>query len=713
MASAIQIVPKGQYPHVETFIYDNTEVYDTPAVETDDTIKTIHVFRSGKGIDNKIVKMKDQKSFKNVFGPTDYKKYGQALMMPYASLGSGYTSVYCMRVMPDDATYANSGVYVYYRTANVTVSEGVVDENGDPVYGDDGITQQTKDVQKQVFQVMFRSKSFAPTVDTATNKLTDGTSAVHTVKEMDALIKAGVEDIEATDEGNSWTCLPLIKFNSTGRGVYGNNYKWRITKNAEYEKDYERKIYTFEVMSAENGLEKIATYVGSLVTSVINNESMLVDDIISEYDAGEYPVNIGVYEESVEAVYDAYVEFLTGLAEDTGVELEVPEIDEFDLLFGLNLNSSSKYEYFQAITPDNDSYPIPDDEYGVSMGNDIGVYLNGGHDGSFGTFIDTEKKTTINGALEKLSTKDYNAAVTAGITHLKFGEATVEDYMYAKAYSGILDKAILSVRRTPADYLLDANYSYYTKISLAQFAIARADALCYIDTGIEYDTFSNAVIKNIAKLYGGIFANRIISLNGHSWKVSDPFTQRKVVVSATHFIASELPKHWKTNGIQTPFAKAYARIVGHAKNSIVPAVDLHEADLMDTLANMRLNYVEAIGENVFQRGIQNTAQTINSDLTEESNMHVLLWLKRNIEKDVFDNLYNFANASERATFRQIEAAKYEHIIGSLVHSFDIKFDMNEWESDRQILHCYVEVQFRTLMKRAIIEIDVNRRDYAA
>ena len=72
MASAIQIVPKGQYPHVETFIYDNTEVYDTPSTVVDDSIKTIHVFRSGKGIDNKIVKITDQKVFADIFGKTDY-----------------------------------------------------------------------------------------------------------------------------------------------------------------------------------------------------------------------------------------------------------------------------------------------------------------------------------------------------------------------------------------------------------------------------------------------------------------------------------------------------------------------------------------------------------------------------------------------------------------------------------------------------------------
>ena len=715
MASAIQIVPKGQFPHVESFIYDNTEVTDIPSTEVDDTIKTIHLFRSGKGIDNKLVKKTDTSSFSDTFGKTDYKKYGQALMMPFASLGSGKTSVYCMRIMPDDATYANSALYAYYRTANVTVQEVVVDELGETVYGEDGITPETKEVQKQVFQVMFRAKSFAPSVSATTGRLTEagGESAVHNSTELDKLVKAAVEDITATDGGEAWTGVPLVCFRSVGRGLYGNNYKWRITKNAEYEKDYERKIYTFEIMSSENGIEKIATYVGSLVTSVLNNESMLIDDVISEYDLGDYPVDIKVYEESVELIYDAYASFLSTLASTTGVELEVPDLDEFDVLFGKELNSSVNYEYFQAITPDDDLYPIADDNEGVAMGDAIGVFLNGGHDGAFGTFIDSEKKTTVNGALEKLTSEDVAGASKLGITNLKVGESTYEDLMYAKAFTGITDKAILSVRRTPADYILDANYSYSVKQILAQFAITRADALLYLDTGADYDTFSTASLFTLKKLYSGIFTDRIISLNAHMMKAEDPYTRRKVVVTPTHFIAANLPVHWAENGIQTPFAKRFARITGYAKNSIAPVIDLHEEELMDKLTNMRINYIEAIGENEFQRGIQNTAQTITSDLTEESNMHVLLWLKRNIERDVFDNLYNFANASERATFRQVEMAKYEHIIGTLVYSFDIKFDMNEWESDRQILHCYVEVVFRTLMKRGIIEIDVNRRDYTA
>ena len=39
MASTIQIVPKFQHPHVESYIYDNTRYEDIPATEVDDSIK--------------------------------------------------------------------------------------------------------------------------------------------------------------------------------------------------------------------------------------------------------------------------------------------------------------------------------------------------------------------------------------------------------------------------------------------------------------------------------------------------------------------------------------------------------------------------------------------------------------------------------------------------------------------------------------------------
>jgi hypothetical protein len=132
-------------------------------------------------------------------------------------------------------------------------------------------------------------------------------------------------------------------------------------------------------------------------------------------------------------------------------------------------------------------------------------------------------------------------------------------------------------------------------------------------------------------------------------------------------------------------------------------------DLKDKLYTNRFNYFEAIDENLFQRSCQNTAQTANSDLLEESNMRVLIYLKSNLERDCIDDLYNFSSLEDRNRFTRLAMAKYSPMVGVSLESLNIYFDQNEWELERSILHCYVSVTFRGIHKRTIVEIDVNKR----
>ena len=127
----------------------------------------------------------------------------------------------------------------------------------------------------------------------------------------------------------------------------------------------------------------------------------------------------------------------------------------------------------------------------------------------------------------------------------------------------------------------------------------------------------------------------------------------------------------------------------------------------------RFNFFEAIGENQFERAVQNTAQTINSDLLEEHNMQTLFDIKRILEYDAWANTYNFTSQDERARFQQIEEAKFADWKGSKIDTIAIRFDVTPFEAERSILHCYCEVQFRNITKRTIIEIDVNKRNFLA
>ena len=334
MASSVQIVPKYQHPHVETYVYDNTFYTEDSSVEVDDSIKLIAVFSSGKGIDNKFVKKTNLKSFTDTFGKSNPKKYGQPLMMPIAALNTGVASVWCMRVMPTDAAYANSVLSAYYKA----------------------------DVDSKMFTVKYKAKSF-----------TDG-EAIYNRDDIE--VKGNT--VESPDTLDGWTHLPIASIIAMGRGEYGQNYRWRITNNTEYERDYEKKFYTFEILSTENGLSRIATYVGTLVTPTDLQDTVQITDVIADEDMGSYPANIIVYEENVDALYNAYVDFLNQVAEaEPDTEIDIPTVNEFDPFFGLALNSTDALQFFTVQGSDGD------DPEAIDLDIATGINFLGGTEGSF------------------------------------------------------------------------------------------------------------------------------------------------------------------------------------------------------------------------------------------------------------------------------------------------------------------------------------------
>lgn len=638
MASSVQIVPKYQHPHVETYVYDNTFYTEDSSVEVDDSIKLIAVFSSGKGIDNKFVKKTNLKSFTDTFGKSNPKKYGQPLMMPIAALNTGVASVWCMRVMPTDAAYANSVLSAYYKA----------------------------DVDSKMFTVKYKAKSF-----------TDG-EAIHNRDDIE--VKGNT--VESPDTLDGWTHLPIASIIAMGRGEYGQNYRWRITNNTEYERDYEKKFYTFEILSTENGLSRIATYVGTLVTPTDLQDTVQITDVIADEDMGSYPANIIVYEENVDALYNAYVDFLNQVAEaEPDTEIDIPTVNEFDPFFGLSLNSTDALQFFTVQGSDGD------DPEAIDLDTATGINFLGGTEGSF-------------------SEADPEAAE----------EALVQ--AYKDAFGGVTDKLILAPRRIACDFLLDANYPYEVKLALAELAHARNDCMLFLDCGIQ-SSFSSPTLGQMELDYAsGIFHTEdndipMVSLNPQHYEVRDIHTGRKTTVTMTYFIAQNLPTHFAENGSHIPFVKSYAELTDFVPNSLAPSVEMFESDLKEELYTHRFNYWESIGESQFQRACQCTAQVGNSDLLEENNVHTLFALKRQLEYDCWINTYNFTSADERARFQQIEEAKFESWKGSRLDTLSIRFDATAWEAERSIVHCYVEVQFRNLHKRTIIEIDINRRNFTA
>ena len=965
MPQSIQIVPKYTYPYVETVINDNTQVTSgVSSTRVDPIVTYAFPFVSSKGIDNVFVRKTSYDSFVSTYGNSNYKKYGQPLMMPLAILQKPNTYVWGMRVMPENASYSNAAISLYYK-ADAT---------------------DTGKASKKRFRIKFTSKNLENIYDVKTfnSKYTE------------------LDGNHIDDEG--YTQVPIMGIRSAGRGKYGDTYSMGIAQNFSYEKEYGIKMYDFSILSNEGGLNKIATYTGSAVSSAKYDATTLINDILENTNTGDIPVYVVMNEDGVNDVYDAYVDFITelhplleeeydetfdgyvtlfaeagitdkslanmvngtervptnvvagdvkltdavselrklnNLVSETDPE-NIIDIDEFDLFFGLKVASTSNIPFisFPSVIPKGgipteiDGVPVDPNDYTattdtITFGNVKGVVLGAGDDGYFanprcvdkfnepvtpktvavdadgdivtprkvevpevitvvkfvkssdesyykndgtaespvyhhydsndekiqttvitfapaqstdtgalevvaddytGTVVYTLAESTDPGALEvvaddsdpfdsetqikisdvtgiqvnvgdyvtkatnpfnpstqvrisdvtgiqvnvgdyvtKTTTTEYevvtaefiSAGVEAGtlkrveeevptgetieVTKYYKADGTTEatapvntaatkyyyadgslcstdvtqwtlqdeiDLCYKNAFSGVYDRRILASRRIPVNAFWDANYSYEVKKVMVDLAIARNDAPVFIDTGIDVDSFSaeniNALISDYCITE---FNNRLVSKNTQHFKVRETPSQKRVDVSITYFLAQQFADHYMNYSTHIPFVKSYAQLSGHIRDTLEPTIEDYEADLKEKLCENNFNYFETLDDNVFQRATQNTSQTIVSDLSEENNVFTLYTIKRLVEQDIQAELYDFSDPTTRERFTAYEQAKFASWTGSRVESFNIVFKVNEWEYDHSILHCYIDVVFRGLQKRAILEIDINKRTY--
>ena len=152
-----------------------------------------------------------------------------------------------------------------------------------------------------------------------------------------------------------------------------------------------------------------------------------------------------------------------------------------------------------------------------------------------------------------------------------------------------------------------------------------------------------------------------------------------------------------------------ATLSGYVKNSVRPTIDADDDEIKEIFYDARWNYIECISENRYMRGTQQTSQTDLSDLSEENNVHVMLWVKNNLEALCRKKRYKMAEAADRKRFTDDAQELFSNYKGTYFRSIGITFSMNKFEEARSILHCNCAIVYNTLVKRSVIEIDINPR----
>jgi len=471
-----------------------------------------------------------------------------------------------------------------------------------------------------------------------------------------------------------YTAVKLFTIAYSGKGEWGKNIRFRITNDAATDKNNNYKNYNFQIFRNESILEQIENHnVAFVPDAVYNGASIYTEDVLNDSVSGSDYTAIYVNEEGFKALYDAY-------------KIAVPDttftINDFDALLGIdkyvrnNTIPNLVIESADTVTP-------AEGETAVNVNMDTGIALFGGYDGT----------------IEEDST-DKDGKYVAGTLN----------QLYKKAFKGEIDENIKSKNRYPSTFIFDANFDVDTKLAIYELAKKRTDCMAVLDFGLNITTKAS-VGSYFDTNFDDLIDDRICTFEPYCMKVRDPYTQKAVTVTSTNWLASEYFIHINNwNGKHRPLAgNKFGIISGHINDSIYPVFDDDlDVDMLDELAEKHCNVAKYNQNQVVVRSMQNTAQSKMSALSEMNNVLILLDVKRDCEKICAMNEYDFSEAEDIARFNISMSSLADKYANAQVRSIGAYFDKNAWEAERGILHLYVEMVHKDLVKTTIIEIDVNR-----
>ena len=474
--------------------------------------------------------------------------------------------------------------------------------------------------------------------------------------------------VSADEDEAGYTAVKLFTVAYRGRGEYGKNIRFRITTDKASDKNNNYKNYNFQIYRNEKILEQVENFSATFVPDAIySNSSIYMEDVVNDAVAGSSVIAMHVNAEGFQTLYDAY---LTAQPDTTFT------LNDFDPLMGIDKYTQKAIagltiEAAAEVTP-------AEGETAVDLAIATGISLLGGSDGAL-SMTNEDRQTVLND-------------------------------LYLKAFEGKIDENIRSKNRYPATFIFDANFDIKTKLAIVALAVQRTDCVAMIDFGTDIATKAS-VGEYFDTNFDGIIDTRMCSFEPYCMKVRDPYSQKTVTVTSTYWLASEYFTHINNwNGKHRPMAgNRFGIMSGYISNSVYPVFDDDlDTAILDELADKHCNIAKYNQNQVVVRAMQNTAQSKMTALSELSNVLILLDVKRDCERLCSQNEYDFSEAEDIARFNVAASTITDKYAAAQVRSISAHFDKNDWEAERNILHLYVEMVHKDLVKTTIIEIDVNR-----
>jgi hypothetical protein len=260
MARTGQIIPRFVAPHEEVYINDNTFYEEETSENGGPTF--ICPFIGGKGRDTMLT-FNRWSDFIAEYGYPNFRLWGQPMYMPYVLLYSGNAKCHCIRLTAEDAAYANNIITVGYKAA-------------------DG---------KLVLKFKVYSR-------TQIDKISDIEVYANTL-----------ERTNPDEDGFKW--VPIMSFWSQGRGIYGTDFRVRISHDKGADKENSYKNYNVDLLSTENGNQLLENFNVTFYLDGIDpltKVSNYVEELVNHDEKGSTRIGMQFFYDNYQTLFEAYKE---------------------------------------------------------------------------------------------------------------------------------------------------------------------------------------------------------------------------------------------------------------------------------------------------------------------------------------------------------------------------------------------------------------------
>lgn len=489
-----------------------------------------------------------------------------------------------------------------------------------------------------------------------------------TISSQNVLSKEDADKNSSKTDKNSKNYI-LFTITDTGRGVSDKSI--RIYADTYIRKPVNYVKYILEVIENNDVIESIPFTMNENITESSDGTEESRHNLSLEESARRLSTNI-----MVKFYADEFNKFIQDVTDNTPNTNEYEAING-DILFGF------------------DRYGQPDEDIIIDATSDKlnelnGTLLSGGDNGSFGYY-----PITLKGEVNEDGTEET---------------LSIYDKQVLSVFNGDYSDDIFDLDNTRIDAIFDASYKKPIKNAIAKLVNFREDCFFFRDYGNAGNTDFNSIAS---EKEDNDITSRFIADYVNNYKTIDPYSKKRISVSATYSLAPLFVNHYMT-GVSRPFCGIKYGIT-YNENELVPGTinfspkrtpktddNINTYDQKQWFDDRRLNYI-AYYDGIPTMETETTSQSISTQLSDIHNVLLVQKLMHEIRKECPKNRYTFISGDDYAHYKtDIEAIlnKYSNLFDSISIGYveDDRYKLNG------IFYAVIRVSFSPVIKSEIFKL---------